>query len=144
MHDRTWILVADASKARLIQMDGKHLEEIADFTHPEGHLKNQELVTDQAGRKGTGDSRPGYEFGVSPKDAELERFAIQLAAMLKQGLEKRLFDSIVLVSPPRFLGCMRKALDGQVAKRVVASLDHEYLDLSPAELVNRLGLRAQA
>lgn len=142
MHENNWILVADASKARLLHLKRGNLEEIGDYTHPEGHLKNQEMVSDQAGRKGTGFDRPGFEFGTSPQDIEMGRFAAQLAAILKQGLEKRLYDQLVLVSPPRFLGCLRKALNPQVSKCVVATLDHDYIDLSPSEILNRLRLAA--
>lgn len=140
MPGKSWILVSDASKARLIQMEGKHLEEIGDYTHPEGHLLNQELVSDQPGRKGTGKSRPGFEYGTSPKDVERGRFAAQLAALLKQGLDRHLYDHLFLVSPPRFLGCLRQHLDDQVAKCVVTTLDQDYLDLSPAELLQHLHL----
>ena len=33
---KKWILVADASKARLLQLDRGRLKEIADHTHPQG------------------------------------------------------------------------------------------------------------
>lgn len=140
MKEKSWFLIADATRARLLEWDGHHLAEIADFAHPEGHLRNQDMVSDQAGRKGSGDNRPGFEFGTSPKDREMGRFAIHLAGLLKQGLNNQIFHHLVLVAPPRFLGCLRRVLDPQVAKAVMTTLDHDFLDLSPSEILHRIRL----
>jgi protein required for attachment to host cells len=138
MHGKKWILVADASRARLLQWETEHFLEIADFTHPEGHLRNQDLVSDQPGRKGAGFDRPGLDYGKSPKEVELERFALRLADILKHGLDHQLYEELLLVCPPHFLGCLRKVLDKQVLHTITVALDRDFTDLNRADLVERL------
>lgn len=142
MNARIWILVSDASKARLFQRQGPRVQELSDYVHPASSQHVDDLVSDHPGRRGMGRAglgdRPGLDSALEPKKAEAMRFARQHAEMLKRALDDHRFDELVLVAPPHFLGLLRQVLDEQVAKRLTASFDRDYLELDVEALLERL------
>ncbi len=144
----TWLLVADATRARLFQYDGfgAPLTLLKELEHLESREKIHDLVTDRPGRvaqshtaphAGHG-SRSGTESEVSPKRLEHERFARQLAGELDAGLGKNAYGRLILVANPEFLGTLRQMGSSQVLKRTVASVDKDYTMLPIKELEQRL------
>lgn len=128
---RVWVMVADASRARLFRAGTPHgpLIELEDAVHPASRLQDHELLSDRAGRAvdTQGHHRHGMEATTNPHDQEAQRFAHELAERLHVHHNAHDFDGLVLVAPPRFLGFLRHALDEQVAKQVLGSFD---LDLA--------------
>ena len=128
---KVWVVVADASRARLYRAETPRgpLVELADAVHSAARLQDHELLSDRAGRAvdTQGHHRHGMEATTDPHDQEAQRFAHELAERLHVHHNAHDFDGLVLVAPPRFLGLLRGALDEQVAKQVLASLD---LDLT--------------
>lgn len=126
-----WIVVADASRARLFRAETPHgpLIELEDAAHSASRLQDHELLSDRAGRAvdTQGHHRHGMEAPTDPHDQEAQRFAHELAERLQVHHNAHDFDGLVLVAPPRFLGFLRQALDEQVAKQVLGSVD---LDLT--------------
>ena len=71
------------------------------YAHPESRLKNSELTPTEPGHslKSKGGSRHTVmEPDTSPKVAEMEHFAQQLADVLTAGTRQKRFDSVVLVA----------------------------------------------
>lgn len=151
----TWILVADASRARLFSKDRiakNGLHELKVYSHPESRAKNLELVTDRPGRMaqssagnghgpgagGAHGARSGMEPDMTPKEVEHELFARELCADLLRGLSDHAYDDLVLVANPQFLGTLRQVVDTQVQKRVSATVDKDYTMLKPQELEEHL------
>jgi protein required for attachment to host cells len=75
---------------------------------------------------------------VEPKQVEAQRFALSLAGVLKQGLNRHAYEELVLAAPPHFLGLLRQAMDEQVAARVAATFDKNFIALSNREIENRI------
>jgi protein required for attachment to host cells len=118
---KTWILVADAGRARLFEntsMDGE-LVELAGFAHPEAHHPEAE-ARDRLAR--VQESANSAHHSVAPKttaaDKEADEFARDLSGILNDGRVEHRYEQLLLVAPPRFLGKMRAVLDPQVAKLV--------------------------
>jgi protein required for attachment to host cells len=124
---RNYVVVADAARARVLTCDARldTLEEVADLIHPESRLHHADLVTDQAGRR-SGDSTEGPD---AQQHAQ-EEFSREVAEHLRDARNQGRFDRLILVAPPRFLGLLRKALDGPTQQTVVASVNHD-LTLTP-------------
>lgn len=142
----TWVLVADAARARLFQYDGfgAPIRLLKEWMHPDSRARNQDLVTDRPGR--VMQSRPTAEHGsrssmepdLSPKRVEHERFARELQSELDQGIGKNAYGRLILVANPEFLGTLRHVASPQVVKHTVASLDKDFTMLGIVELEQRL------
>ena len=130
MRPRIWILVSDASKAKLFQHEGSRMEEIGDYIHINGILPVGDRFPAQPRRRGRENgNRSGRNPATDPKETEAAKFARQLAEVLKQGLEAHHYESLELMAPAHFLGLLRKSLDQQVSKRVTASFDQDFTGL---------------
>jgi Protein required for attachment to host cells len=135
---KTWLLVADAAKARLfgIPRKGADLIEIACFTHPNARSPGQHPEHGRLGR--TNESANSAHHAIEPHTSLREKHAMQFADLLcdtiRQGRMENQYDHLVLMAPPRFLGVLRDRLDEQALKCVVAEVSNDLLALSPAEL----------
>lgn len=137
---RTWILLCEASRARLFTNDGRgRLTEHSAYAHPGSRVHGHDMVSDRPGRRS---EAPGHHGGLSPdaepREVEAQRFALSLAALLKQGLNRHAYDELVLAAPPHFLGLLRNALDSQVAARIAATFDKNLIALDHREIEHRI------
>jgi len=123
--DKTWIVVADSSHARIFQVrDAKGtLEEIEDLANPLGRADNRQLASDGHGQyfgpEGRGHTAPRVE---EPVQHEVRQFARHLGHRLDQAAAQNRYQHLALVAAPRFLGLLRDSLDKQTRKLVTAEL----------------------
>jgi protein required for attachment to host cells len=141
----TWILVSDASRARLfsteLREDGWSL--VAQFEHPESRQLSSEIRpssppgrTQQSTARGA--RHTAMEPQTTPKEAEADRFAQHLADYLEKSTAGRRFDYLVLVAPPHFLGRLHGSLGRQAAKHVRTTVNKDLSMFTAAELRERL------
>jgi protein required for attachment to host cells len=130
----TWILVSDASRARVFAFDkeGDPWRLVEEVEHPLGRARTSDLVSDRAGRQRQ--VGPAMAAPTDPAEAESHRFAERLAHLLQKGSDEHRFGRLVLVAPPRFLGYLRDVLREPVARHVVLSLDKDYTHMDEREL----------
>ncbi|MDQ2069096.1 host attachment protein [Natronospira bacteriovora] len=135
---KTWVIVADASRARFLDFRGhvSGLEEIHDMVNPEGRMRNQDLVTD---KHGTTNDRKGFASPQMGDNAEaahqVERaFATEVARTLGKMASENAVQSLILVAPPRFLGELRQRLDKKTSALVKQELNKDISTLSPDEI----------
>ena len=141
----TWILVCDASRARLFSSnEGKNGMEwslLEELDHPESRAKGEEINTDKPGRVqqiGPGGMRAGMEPSTPPKEVEADRFAHHLSERLDKARTQNSYDRLILVAAPSFLGLMRGILSGPVKKTISASVAKDYTHTDERELQERL------
>lgn len=138
----TWILVTDASRARLFagQKKNQPWELLQTLTHPESREREQDLVTDRPGHNQQSGSyhHSRMEPPTSPKEIEHGLFAKELAHLLEKGLQNHSYHNLLIVAAPRFLGMLRDALGEQVKKHIHTTIDKDYTHLSNADLQERL------
>jgi protein required for attachment to host cells len=127
----TWILVSDASRARLFSTNGETKNGwklIEELTHPESRM-HESVETGKEGRVHQPASR-GHVLAVDPvssqKEIERERFAQQLAQLLDHRYDQRSYKELVIVAPPAFLGSLRRNMPAKVTKHIVATVDKDY------------------
>jgi len=144
----TWILVADSSAARIFGADEPTgpITELEAMTHPEGRMQARELTSDLPGRAfdSAGQGRHIMESEVGPRQQAVIDFSHFLTKRLDKARVQREFERLVLVSPPDFLGLMRKAMGAELQRLVVLELDRNFVKLSPKELRERLPERLYA
>jgi protein required for attachment to host cells len=118
----TWIVAADASRARILQVAGRQrLSEIETLLNPEGRLSDRELTTDANPRlHGPG----GQSAREEPSAVEhaVEMFSKRIGDYLEKARTDHRYDQLVLVAPPKILGKVRKELGKEVEKLVADEL----------------------
>jgi len=122
-NNKTWILVADHSRAQLYQNvgPGKNIEKVKDIASPPEPQPRHD------------DSHDGQD---RRHDGEL--FAGHLSTLLQDGRVKRNFDKLILVAAPKFLGQIRAKLDRETHKAVSATLDKDFMSFSDNEIQEHL------
>src|SRR6185369_14646695 len=104
--EKTWIVVADSSHARIFQLRDGQLpaEEIQDLANPLGRADNKQVASDShgqfAGPDVHGHTAPRVE---EPVQHEVHQFARQLARQLDTAAAQQRFQHLALVAAPRFL-----------------------------------------
>ncbi len=133
----TWILVANASLARLYENLGpnKGLKLVKELIHPESRLKNAELVTDRPGSMASsGNGQGAKQPQTQPKEHEAKVFAQELAQELYQGRTKNAFERAIVVAPPAFMGLLNTVLDHPTAKLITDRFEKDYTKSTEPQL----------
>ncbi|MFG6158544.1 host attachment protein [Halomonas sp. 1390] len=132
----TYIVVADAARARLFTRDGITISELDSLVHTEGRLHEGDLVTDRGGdvHESTATSaRSAGGENVATQHHE-EMFAREVAERLYRARVDNSMEKLILVAPPRFLGQLRDKVDGPTAKRVIHSLAKDLTKATLADI----------
>ena len=140
----TWILIADAGRARILESKspGKGLQPIAGQSFENRIPKGHDLVRDQAPRThdSIGPGRHAMTGSSDPRRKEKRRFADELAEALEKAAGKNAFDRLVLVAPPQVLGDLRVALAPAVAGKVIHELAKDLTKSPDADIPGQLDL----
>jgi protein required for attachment to host cells len=139
MTTTTWIIAADSSRARIMQvMDrDQRLAEVEEFLNPDGRAHDRDLQQD-AHPRFRGTSGPGSDRQEkSATEHETELFAKRVGDYLDKARVEHRFDRLHLVAAPKFLGQLRKELDPEVRKLVTEALPKDLSWLSLKELESR-------
>jgi protein required for attachment to host cells len=123
---KTWILVADAGRARLFEAQSRDgvLAEIGGYANPEAHARGAETGSDRPPRtqESANSARHAIEPHTDAHDKAAMGFAKGLAEILEHGRVEHAYTRLLLVAPPRFLGQLRAELGAQVGKLVAGSI----------------------
>lgn len=136
MQLNTWVVVAESSRARIFRMDNINapLVEIADMQHSESRLHERDLMSDRPGRTfdSQGGGRHAKEPGLTAKKAETDSFAKSVAEYINTECEKGVFEKLILISAPEFLGLLRKHLDENVKQHITREIDKNIVKQNEA------------
>jgi protein required for attachment to host cells len=139
MTTTTWIIAADSSRARILQVTdrGEHLDEIEDLLNPEGRVHDRDLLADGHprfhGTNGPGSDR--QEMSATEHFTEL--FAKRLGEYLDKARTAHRYDRLHLIAPPKFLGQLRKELGKEVEKLVTDELPKDLSWLKARDIEQR-------
>lgn len=139
---RTWILVADGARARVLVNDGigKGLHSAIDGEMAHALPPTRELGSDRPGRGqqcGTG-GRHAIQPHVDWHRFEKEKFSKEMATLLDAAAEHGAFHRLVLIAPPRTLGDLRGALGAKARSLIHAEIDKDLTHVAIRELPNHL------
>jgi protein required for attachment to host cells len=147
--ERTWILAADSSRARIFETleSGHTIREIEDFINPEGRASNRELTSDAEGRY-YGQGQQYRAHSTSPRvdavEHEAELFAKTIGEYLDKARTEHRYEKVHIIAPPKFLGLLRKKVGDEVRKLVtdetakdISSLDSKEIEAHIRELSER-------
>lgn len=139
---RTWIVIADGARARIVERLGKR-EEVHAISGSEVHVdhpKSSEIGDDRPGRvqESFGPARHAIEPRHDPHQELENLFAKQLVEILETASGDDQFDSLVIVAPPTMLGNIRKAMSQRVRKLVVAEFHKDLTKIPNHEVLKHL------
>lgn len=133
-----WILILGRTGARIFERQGseKKLHLVWEKSHPEGRLKEGQLVSDRAGREfdPIGKvSHAGGRGGDARKHSDdlfLKTVADHLGGEQREGVFSRLY----LVANPHLLGKFRTHLGGDTARMVSGSVEKDLSQMAEKDL----------
>ena len=136
MNKKTWIVVADASRACLYDATDGEIRLVREIANPNGRARDQQLVTDRPGslKKGKGrDVRSSFDPRTTPHEAETIRFARELGRVLDEAREGAAFRWLAIFAAPHFLGLLLGKLSRPVSDAVIATVDKDYVRIPEHE-----------
>jgi protein required for attachment to host cells len=142
----TWIVAADASRARVLQVAGpEKLVEIENLPNPEGRAHDRDLQSDSEprfnGHGGVG--KPGTSSNggqgsdretQGPREHAVSTFARRVGDYLEKARTDHRYDQLVVIAPPKFLGALHKELGKEVEKLIADEVPKDLSSLSQREL----------
>lgn len=142
MTKQTWVLIADAGRARLLTTprlagDG-HFVQLAAYDNAQALKEAQS--TDRPGRafeSATTGRHAVAEYSEINKQPKRE-FAHHLAEIVNRGAANDDFARLMLVAPPTVMGALRSALSEEASKRLVGSLDKDLTHVGLDDLPKHL------
>jgi protein required for attachment to host cells len=136
-----WILIANATHARLVQQeDGARIKILKTFSHSRSRSKASELVADRAGHETTVHAFGGttYQPRTDPKKKEHGRFARELADDLERQAQLGSFESLAVFASSPFLGELKAELGPATTRLLSDTHDVDLTSVGPAELGRRI------
>jgi protein required for attachment to host cells len=139
---RTWVLIADGARARILENDGSNhgLTAIEGLEFQADHSATHDLVPDREGRSFSshGHGRSAIDARSDPHRDLKTKFAHQLADVLARGLEQNSYDRLIIVASPVTLGDLRTAISEQVHALVVGEVAQDLTKIPNGEVANHL------
>jgi protein required for attachment to host cells len=137
----TWVLVANASAARLYINEGpkKGLRKLREFAHARSRAKLADLITDQSphGRISIG-RRAACQPATDPRAAEADRFASELKDALETGRREGGFERLIVCAAPQFMGRLRRHLSVPLQRMLTDCFEKDYTKSDARSLSRRL------
>ena len=142
MAENWWVLVCDASRARVFATStpGARMHEIESWVNPPGRMSGRELDDDRPGR-GMDRARGGrhaMEPPIAPHDKAEAAFADLLAHRLTRAMREKHFSRLALIAPATMLGRLRDALDRDCSRAAVLQWSRDLSSLSAQEIAMHL------
>lgn len=139
----TWILVADAGRARIYETNRPLAD--GDFRQVESleHKTpaSRDLKSDHPGRtfdSGPAGQRHAMEPRSDPHDLQKTEFAHTLAQLLERAAIEGRYARLAVAAPPVLLGRLRPALGAKSKAMIIGTLDKDLTRLPTKELTERL------
>lgn len=129
------------------QVDGASaMTEIEDFINPDGRAARRDLSRNRppSVHERMGVNRHWIEPRTSQRDKSSGQFARELNAVLEHGRHERLYQDLIVMAPPRFLGALNAALDKRVRDSVVAQLPKDLTEADMATICDHIPAQFQA
>lgn len=136
----SWVVVADASLARVFVNDGPNHGLTLEREFEQEVKKSRDILSD---RPGATTDRMGYaKHATEPPDQVREqkrRFAREIARALDDARKQNAFERLYLVAPPQILGELRSELTPELSKMVAGELNKDLTKIPLHDLPGHLG-----
>ncbi|WP_341895781.1 host attachment protein [Ferrovibrio terrae] len=140
----TWILVADASQARIFELRSlaDPLAAVPDFTMTaeDTHGFSRDLKSDRPGRAfaSSDNRRAAVEPRHDPHQLAKDRFAEAIAERLNHACGEKRFVQLVVIAPPRLLGALRQDFNAAVRATVAVEINKDLVKADRADILDHV------
>ncbi len=135
---RIWILIADASRAKVLQWRGagNDFSAVPGMAFETDHKLAHEIGADRPGRsyESVGTARHAVSPRSDPERLEEKRFTLGIIERLDTHAGEDRFDRLIVVAPPVMLGDLRAALTPRLQQRLINTLDKDLTKTPEAKL----------
>jgi protein required for attachment to host cells len=137
-----WVLIADGARARILgaEWHGRDLRvhELQSFQGD--HRPNRELMDDKPSRvyESVGATRHAVEPKSDPHRQLKQKFAAVLSRALAASLEKKMFESLIIVAPAVTMGDLRSVLTDPVKDKVIAEVVLDLTKVPDSEVARNI------
>lgn len=140
---KSWIVVVNRTEAKFYTYynhRNSDLKFVTKIENPRGRLKAQEIDADKPGIfSSLLTYGPRLVKKQTPTQRVAEEFAKEVAEFMENCRTKQMFDNLIIVAPPAFLGELRQKLSGPLKKIVKKEIAKDLVpDMSEVELKKRL------
>ncbi|HUK57645.1 MAG TPA: host attachment protein [Stellaceae bacterium] len=144
-HAAQWIILADASRARILTRRGTGFDVVSAFEAAEAHARSHDLRSERPGRaqESANSAHHAIEPRVDPHEASTIEFLETVAAYLNENATGDDVRGLLLFAPPRALGHLRKMLSEPVVKKIELESPKDLTRLSSADLATHLDTLAE-
>ncbi|KAF0804747.1 hypothetical protein A167_03653 [Alcanivorax sp. S71-1-4] len=129
--EKTWIVVADSTHARIFYACNRvqPLTPVTELSFPEARLREQDIYSDRPGRmfESASEARSAMEL-PDVREQQQIAFSRHIFDVLDKGRHKGKFEKLVLIAPPAMLGVLRHTLREQLSQRVELCIDKNLTD----------------
>lgn len=145
-HPRTWYVVADGGRARILQKRPKQgdrqeaFDTRQEFVSADIHRATHDLGAERPGR--VRESGMSARHAVQPRQdlhqADKQNFVHEVAAVLNAANSRDEFDALVLVAPAHALADLHQALDEPTQRKITGQLQKDLTKVPNADLAEHL------
>lgn len=136
-----WILVANSSNARILEVDSKHhITEVKSFYHAQSRLHEGDLTKDGPGStfQSVGHMRHATQPHISAKEHEVIKFASEISHYLNLEKSRARFSKLYLFSSPDFLGHLRKHFSDFTTSSIKVAINKDLTKLENGAVIDYL------
>ncbi|UXR63998.1 host attachment protein [Bdellovibrio bacteriovorus] len=124
---KTWIVVVNRCEAKIFASDRRgnngEVHFIEKLENPRGRLKSGEIDADRPGFVASSSIHGGRLVKKqSPTDRVSEMFAKKVAERLEEGRQQNVFEELVLIAAPQFLGKVRRNFSRELRECIVKEI----------------------
>lgn len=136
-------LVADTRSIRVFEASGRAAAaptEVAVLRNFDAGRHERDLVSDRPGRviNGASGRHQAFEPKASAMEHAMQVWLKQVGPAIRELIESRHGDAVVLVASPRMLPSLRRSLPASIRKRVAGEVPLDLAKASLADLKRRL------
>lgn len=139
---KTWILVADGARARIVVNEGpgKGVTQLDGADFRAEHPPSGEIMADRPGRsfESSGSGRHAMQPTSDPHRMAKQAFVKEIAGFLQHQAQKKNFDRLIILAPPQALGDLRSALPDAVRALVTAEQPKDLTPVPNEDLAKHL------
>ncbi len=139
---RTWILIANGTRARLVLNDGpghgiKALKGLAFGTEA---VSAKDLTGDRQGRvsDSAGPGRHALESKHHPEDLHRQQFLREVVDAIAAKYNAGEFDRLIVVASPKVMGELRAFIPDEIQQTITAEVAKDLTHLENDELIKHL------